>query len=455
VEVNTVLIVDDEENIRHMLSLVLRKEGFECQTAANGQEALDMLVQSPCDIVLCDQNMPAMTGLQLLDEIRVRQIDVTFIMITAYGSVDNTIDAMKRGAYDYINKPFRPDEVLLTIRKAQERERLRKQNRALRQKLGEDISFQQIITQDDKMEDLFKKARKVAAFKSTVLITGESGTGKELLARAIHNSSDRAERPFVAVNCGAIPQNLIESELFGHEKGAFTDAVRQRRGLFEEAAGGTLLLDEVGELPQPMQVKLLRVLQEEELRRVGGDKTIKTDVRIIAATVRDLAELVRTGEFREDLFYRLNVMHLHVPPLRERVGDADLLVRHFIRRFNEKLGVEISGVSEQTLALLMAYHWPGNVRELENTIEHAMVLADKSQIDVDDIPGKITEFRPVYNLELPEDNLSIKKAVYKIENDLIRKALEKTGGNRTAAAKLLEISHRALLYKIKEYRITD
>ena len=452
-EANSILIIDDEENIRHMLSVVLAKEGFECNTAANGVEALAMMEKTLYNIILCDINMPKMTGMEFLDVVAERELDAAVIMITAYGSVENAIEAMKRGAYDYINKPFRPDEVLLTIRKAQERERLRNQNKQLLRRLGEEYGFKSIISEEPKMEKLFIMARKVSNFKSTVLITGESGTGKELFARAIHNSSDRVGKPFVAINCGAIPENLIESELFGHEKGAFTDAHRRRKGIFEEADGGTLFLDEIGELPASMQVKLLRVLQEEEIRRIGGDQTIKVDVRIIAATSKDLQENVKKKVFREDLYYRLNVVHLHIPPLRDRMGDIAKLAAHFLDRYGEKLGVGISGITPGAHKLMESYHWPGNVRELENTIERAVVLCDADLIDVDDLPAKITEFRPVYNLELSQDNLSIKKAVYKIENDLIRKALKKTNNNRTAAAKHLEISHRALLYKIKEYQI--
>lgn len=454
-EATKILIVDDEENIRHMLSVVLKKEGIECSTASNGREALEILEKETFDIVLCDINMPKMTGMELLDEIAAKGIETTAIMITAYGSIENAIETMKHGAYDYINKPFRPDEVLLTIRKAEERERLRKQNKQLLRRLNEDYDFSRIVTADPKMQELFKTARKVASFKSTVLITGDSGTGKELFARAIHNNSDRKDKPFVGINCGAIPESIIESELFGHEKGAFTDAHKQRKGMFEEANGGTLFLDEIGELSMAMQVKLLRVLQEEELRRVGGDKTIKLDVRIIAATVQDLSDRVKKGEFREDLFYRLNVVNLHIPPLRERPMDTEKLVQHFISRFSEKLGVPISNCTPEAMNMLESYHWPGNVRELENTIERAMVLCDTESIDVDDLPAKITEFNPSPKISLPAGNLSIKKAVYHIENELISKALKKTGGNRTAAAKLLEISHRALLYKIKEYQIKD
>jgi len=452
-DANSILIVDDEENIRHMLSMVLGRAGFNCDTAADGLEGLTKLRKRSFEIVLCDINMPRMTGMELLVQLEKEAIESTVIMITAFGSVDTAIEAMKLGAYDYVQKPFKPDEVLLTIRKARERERLRRQNRYLRSQLRQEYDFSQIISYDPQMQKLFEVVRKVARFKSTVLIGGESGTGKELFARSIHFNSDRSEGPFVTLNCGAIPENLIESELFGHEKGAFTDAVRMRRGLFEEANGGTLLLDEIGELPIQMQVKLLRVLQEEEVRRVGSDRSFKVDVRIIAASAQNLSELVKEGRFREDLYYRLNVVQIDVPPLRDRASDIPLLVKHFIGKFNERLGLEISGVDSEAMRHIEAYHWPGNVRELENTIERAMVLCDGIEIGVNDLPAKITERAQNIGVRLGDDNLSIKKHTYNIENQLIRKALEKTNGNRTAAARLLEISHRALLYKIKEYQI--
>jgi len=453
VTVNHILIVDDEENIRHMLSMVLSKAGFECDTAADGMEGLEKIRQNLYEIVLCDINMPRMNGLELLGHINQEKLASTVIMITAFGSIDGAIEAMKAGAYDYVQKPFKADEVLLTIRKAQERERLRRQNIYLQRQLKKEYDFSQIVSKEAKMDKLFEIIKKVARFKSTVLIGGESGTGKELFARSIHFNSERSENPFVTLNCGAIPENLIESELFGHEKGAFTDAVRSRKGLFEEASGGTLLLDEIGELPLQMQVKLLRVLQEEEIRRVGSDRSFKVDVRIIAATAQNLQEQVNEGRFREDLYYRLNVVQIEVPPLRERSGDVPVLVGYFIHKFNERLGLDISGMNEEASALVKGYHWPGNVRELENTIESAMVLCDGTEIGANDLPAKITERSSSGNLSLGEDNLSIKKHTYRIENILIRKALEETGGNRTAAAKLLEISHRALLYKIKEYQI--
>jgi two-component system response regulator AtoC len=379
------------------------------------------------------------------------------IMMSAYGSVDTAIEAMKRGAYDYIAKPFKPDEVVLVLRKAEERERLKQENIKLRSDL-EKIKyggFGKMVARSAAMEEMFKTIRKIAEYKTTVLIQGESGTGKELVARAIHDHSPRSGQAFVPVNCGAIPENLLESELFGHVKGAFTDASRDKKGLFAEADGGTLFLDEIGELPFNLQVKLLRVLQEEEIRRLGETRGAKVDVHVVAATVRDLAADAKAGRFREDLFYRLNVLPLHLPPLRERVEDVPALVEHFIGRNNLRLGLSIRGIAPDALKVLLDYPWPGNVRELENTVEHAMVLAETEVIEVDSLPSKIRESRDRIRMTLLSGELSIKKTNRIIEEELIRRALKKTGGNRTNAAKILEISHRALLYKIKEYGIAD
>jgi two-component system response regulator AtoC len=305
------------------------------------------------------------------------------------------------------------------------------------------------------MQRVFETIRKIAEYKTTVLVTGESGTGKELVARALHQQSGRQNAAFIPVNCGAIPENLLESELFGHRRGAFTDATRDKKGLFEEAHHGTLFLDEIGELPLGLQVKLLRALQEEEIRRVGDNRDIRLDVRVVAATVRDLAKDVEDGRFREDLYYRLNVFGIHLPPLRDRLDDVPALVEHFMGRVNTRLGRQIQRIQPEALKWLMSYRWPGNVRELENTIEHAAVLSDGDEITRADLPDKVTAETAAPTSELPEGDLSIKRATRRIEKDLIRKALIKTGGNRTNAAKILEISHRALLYKMKEYGLTD
>jgi two-component system response regulator AtoC len=378
--------------------------------------------------------------------------------MSAYGTTDTAIEAMKEGAYDYISKPFKPDEVVLVLLKAEERERLKRENERLRTELTRAFRLDSLVGASVPMQEIGRQLRKVAAVKTTVLVTGESGTGKELVARALHDHSPRASMPFVAVNCGAIPSELMESELFGHVRGAFTDAVRNKKGLFSEADGGTIFLDEVGELPLPLQVKLLRVLQEEEIRRVGDNRSEKVDVRVIAATVRDLPQQVAKGLFREDLFYRLNVVNLRLPPLRERKGDLEPLAAHFIAKYNLRLNRRIAGIAPDALQLMADYAWPGNVRELENAIERAMVLCEGDTITVEGLPELMVTPKASGGPAEPGasaagSDLSIKKASRALEEDLIRRALQKTRGNRTRAAELLEISHRALLYKVKEFGI--
>jgi two-component system response regulator AtoC len=452
-----VLVADDEENIRLLLGTVLRKEGFLVSLVPSAAEALRLLGEQPFDVLLSDIRMPGCSGLELLDQVQAKHPNVVVVMMSAFGNVDTALEAMKRGAYDYIAKPFKPDEVILLLRKAEERERLKLENQRLRLDL-EKVKYGglgKMVARSSGMEEIFKTIRKIAEYKTTILIQGESGTGKELVARAIHEQSPRASQAFVPVNCGAIPENLLESELFGHVKGAFTDATRDKKGLFTEADGGSLFLDEIGELPLNLQVKLLRALQEEEIRRVGDTRGNRVDVRVIAATVRDLAADVQAGRFREDLYYRLNVLPLLVPPLRDRLEDVPALVEHFIARNNTRLGMEITGISPEALKLLMDYGWPGNVRELENTIEHAMVLSESRQIGIEGLPAKIRESKDRIRMTLLAGELSIKKTTRIIEEELIRRALKQTGGNRTNASKILEISHRALLYKIKEYGITD
>ncbi len=452
-----ILIVDDEESFRHMLSVILRKEKYEVETASNGEEALQKISESSFDQILCDIRMPQMDGLEFLREAQKVGVESTIIMMSAYGTIDTAIEAMKLGAYDYISKPFKTDEIILTLRKAEEREQLRRENQLLRREVQREYSFENIVSKNAKMKQIFEVIKKVAPYKSTILIMGESGTGKELVARALHYNSDRSKKPFVAVNCGAIPENLLESELFGHVKGAFTDAIRTKRGLFEEADGGTLFLDEIGELPPQLQVKLLRVLQEGEIRRVGDSKPIKVDVRIISATVKDLVKEVNEGRFRDDLFYRLNVLPIHIPPLRERKEDIPLLVEHFIKKFTLSTNKKVVGIDSKALEALINYRWSGNVRELENTIERAVVLADGENIMLENLPPEIREFKEeeVSVLPVAEEEYSIKKASRILETNLIKKALKKTRGNHTHAARLLEISHRALLYKIKEYGIEE
>ena len=450
-----ILIIDDEENMRHMLSTLLGKEGFDIVTASSGKEGMKCLEKSDFDVILCDVRMPEMDGLAFLKELQGKKTESPVIMMSGYGTIDTAIEAMKLGAYDYISKPFKPDEIILTLKKAEERERLRRENIFLKSEIRKEYSFGNIIAKSPGMRVIFDTIKKISGYKTTVLLTGESGTGKELIARAIHYNSTRSEKPFVAVNCGAIPENLLESELFGHVKGAFTDAHKDKKGLFEETDDGTLFLDEISELPFQLQVKLLRILQEEEVRRLGDNKSIKVDVRIIAATLKNLSQEVEKGDFRADLFYRLNVLPIDIPPLRERKEDIPLLVDHFIQKYNGKLGTNIQGITKDALNELLKCNWSGNVRELENTLERAMVLGESDRIENVDVPPKIGEAEEFAGASIPHDELSIKKTSQVIERHLITKALKKTSGNRTQAAKLLEISHRALLYKIKEYAIKN
>ncbi|MGD8606516.1 MAG: sigma-54 dependent transcriptional regulator [Myxococcales bacterium] len=448
-----VLVVDDEENIRVVLRTLLKKHDYQVEAADSAESALEQIERFDPDFVLADVRMNGMTGLELCTELKARSSLATVILMSAYGSVDLAIEAIKAGAYDYISKPFKQDEVLLTLTKAEERESLRRENRALKEAMRKEQTFHGILGKSERIEKVFSTIGKVADYKTTVLIQGESGTGKELVARALHLGSTRKEKPFVPVNCGAIPETLLESELFGHTRGAFTDAHADKKGLFAEAHKGTLFLDEIGELPLSLQVKLLRVLQEGHVRPLGATRDQEVDVRVIAATVRDLGREVEANRFREDLYYRLNVLQIVVPPLRDRRDDIMLLVEHFIERNNRRLGTHIRGVDPRARKLMLEYGWPGNVRELENTIERAVVLAEGDVITVADLPERMREPADPVAASLSNGELSIKKTARFMEESLIRRALEKTRGNRTAAAKLLEISHRALLYKIKDYGI--
>ena len=448
-----ILVVDDDEGLRESLQLVLTAEGYEAVGAEDADRALTQIDRAPFDVVLCDLRMPGMDGLELLPHMARRLPESTLILMSAYGTEELAIEAMQQGASDYLSKPFQPSEVLFTIRKAEERERLRRRNQLLEREVERTVGERPIVASAGAMISLLEVMERAAAYKTTVLLTGESGTGKEVLARAIHAQSPRRGDAFVAVNCGAIPEALLESELFGHAKGAFTGADRAHRGLFREADGGTLFLDEIGELPPSLQVKLLRVLQEEEVRPVGESKSRSIDVRVIAATARDLENAVMTGQFREDLFYRLNVVRLEVPPLRERRTDIPLLMDHFFARSCETLGKRLHSVTDEALERLAAYHWPGNVRELENVIERAVILADGDRIGLRELPNNIVS--PPADGPGETLDLGMRRARKNLEADLIRRALRATDGNRTHAAKLLEISHRALLYKIKEYGIVD
>ncbi len=453
----SILVVDDDPAMRHLLSVILTDHGWEARAVSAAQDALRELEARDYDLVLTDVRMPGMDGLALLAAIQRLRPELTVIVMSAYGAQEAALEAMKAGAYDYLSKPFKRDEVVLVLRKAEERERLARENRRLRTELASEYAPGNLVGASQAMEEVLRQVRKVAPQKTTVLVVGESGTGKELVARAIHALSPRAALPFVAVNCGAIPSELIESELFGHVRGAFTDATRTKKGLAEEADGGTLFLDEIGELPPPMQVKLLRFLEDEEVRPLGDVRSRKVDVRVVAATGRDLGRAIAAGQFREDLFYRLDVVSVRLPPLRERPGDIPVLAAHFLARY-ARLRPELAGMrlSDDASDALVAHRWPGNVRELEHALERAVVLAEGPVIREEDLPDTVRAAPPAGAPAVShvQGTLSIKRATRAVEEQLIRAALERTGGNRTRAAELLELSYRALLYKIKDYGIS-
>jgi two-component system response regulator PilR (NtrC family) len=447
------LVVDDEESMREFLTIMLQREGYLVDTAADGAQAVARLKEQGYDLVVSDIKMPRLNGFELLAQVRERSPDTAVIMVTAFSTTEEAVEAMKQGAYDYITKPFKNEEIRLIVRNALERKSLRQENLELKRELERRYAFGNLIGKSKKMQEVFDLIRKVAASRANVLITGESGTGKELVARAVHFNSERKERPFVAVNCGAIPENLLESELFGHEKGSFTGAVQQKAGLFEVADGGTLFLDEIGELPAMMQVKLLRVLQEREFRRVGGTKNIQVDVRLTAATNKELEAEVGAGRFREDLFYRLNVIRIALPPLRERREDIPLLIEHLCRTLT---GREAVAVTEGAMRRLLDYHWPGNVRELENVLERCMVLGHSERITETCLPPAFqggSASAGALSTEIPEAGLDLDVYLGGIEREILLKALEKTGGVRKKAAELLGITFRSIRYRLAKFGI--
>ncbi|HXE58146.1 MAG TPA: sigma-54 dependent transcriptional regulator [Gemmatimonadales bacterium] len=448
------LIVDDDPGLRQSLGLLLREAGHDVAAEASPEAALKRALGEPFDVVLCDVRMPEMDGLTFLRRYRAAQGQGIVIVMSAYGSEDDAIAAMREGAYDYIPKPFRPDEVLLTLRKVEEREGLRREVQRLRASLGGEAMRNLVVAESKAMRDALELASKVAAHDTTVLITGESGTGKEVLARAIHRMSPRSERSFVAINCAAIPEQLLESELFGYLKGAFTGALTDRPGLFEEASGGTLFLDEIGDLSPGLQAKLLRVLEDGEIRRLGERQSRHVDVRILAATAKPLEQAVTDGSFREDLYYRLNVVRLHLPPLRERPEDIPAFVTHFAQRVAQRLGRPVS-ITPKALALLASYHWPGNVRELQNAVERAAVLSADGRLDFTDLQP-ITLNGHGANGGSPaagSAGFALKPQVEAVEREAIVRALAASGGNRREAAALLGVSLRTLFYKLRRYRL--
>src|SRR6476646_588097 len=450
------LIVDDEASIRDMLAFFFHKRGFEVLTASNYAEGAASAIRSSPDLVLCDIKMPDGNGLDLLSKVRDEKLPTPVIMITAHTSTEDAIQAMKRGAVDYISKPFNNDELLLVVRRALGEKQLQDENLYLRQELAGKYTFANIIGKGSRMQEIFRSIERIGKVSSTVLLTGESGTGKELIARAIHFSSIRRDKKFVSINCGALPETLLESELFGHERGAFTGAVREKRGLFQEADGGTLFLDEMSETTSTMQVKLLRAIQEKLIRRVGGNEENSVDCRIIAATNKDLNDLVAEGKFREDLFYRINVIPIPLPPLRSRTEDIAPLTQYFIAKVCKEQRIPEKKISTEAMRLLEAYGWPGNVRELENTLERTVALEPGPVITVSSLPESIAlgvKTRVPDFESLPQEGINLESYLEAVGKRLMREALDRCEGVQTKAAELLHMSFRSFRYYAKKYAL--
>jgi two-component system response regulator PilR (NtrC family) len=450
-----ILVADDEQSMREFLDIMLKKEGYKVSLASNGEEVTKLVENDLFDLVLLDIRMPKLDGISALKKIKANTPETIVIMITAYASADTAIKAMKEGAYDYITKPFKVDEIKLIIKNALEKKNLQKENILLKQAVRDRFHFGNIIGQSPKMVALYDLLEKVSPTKTNILVTGESGTGKELVAKAIHYNSPRKEKPFVTLNCGAIPESLIESELFGHMKGAFTDAIATKKGLFEVADEGTFFLDEISELPLLMQVKLLRVLQDKEFKRVGGTEDIRVDVRIIAATNKELEEAVKEKHFREDLFYRLNVIQIKLPPLRDRREDIQTLANHFLKKYSQELSKNILKISPEALQILLNYEYPGNVRELQNIIERAVALESSSDLTAHNLSSYLSE-QPLLrkgpiDIEIPNDGIDLEKMVEDLERTLLLKALDKTKGIKKKAAELLHINFRSMRYRLEKY----
>lgn len=451
-----ILVVDDEQSMQEFLEIFLRREGYDVVTAGNVDAALVQLEADEIDLLITDMQMPGKTGLDLILAAREVSPETIPIVVTAFGTTDSAIAAMKEGAYDYLTKPFKVDELRIVIEKALEKKVLAVENRRLRKELRSQVRDRNIIGHSRPMQEVFELIAQVAETKTNVLIYGESGTGKELVARAIHEQGQRQGEPFIALNCGAIPENLLESELFGHARGSFTGAVQNKEGLFEAASGGTLFLDEIAELSPALQVKLLRALQEKTIRRVGDTVDRKVDVRIVSATNRRLEEEVAAGRFREDLYYRLNVIQLTLPPLRERPEDIPLLVQHFIRRHAEELGKRVDGMDTEAYEVLSRYAFPGNVRELENLIERAVALSRDSTIDAELLPATVRQVRDRReSTRIPSEGVDLERLVADYERSLLEEALRASGGVKKRAARLLGISFRSFRYRLEKLGIED
>lgn len=453
-----ILVVDDEESIREFLEIMLKKEGYEITLAEDGQKAKELVQKKSFDLIISDLQMPNMTGIELLKYIRQNYPEVLFMMITAFGTTETAVEAMKMGAYDYLTKPFKIDEVRINIANALKSKNLEFENRSLKKELNKEFSFQNIIGNSPAMHHVFDLIKRVSQAPTNILITGESGTGKEVIAKAIHYNGPLKDKPFVTINCGAIPENLMESEMFGHKKGSFTGAIADKQGLFEVADGGTLFLDEVGELPLSIQVKMLRALQERIVRRVGSTEDTKVDVRIIAATNRNLEDMVQKGTFRQDLYYRLNVIHIKTPALRERKEDIPTLAFHFLKKFNDKLHKNINSISDDAMEMMKKYDYPGNVRELENMIERTVALEAGATVLPESLPPLVMtssgrKMASSNEIEVTDDGLELDKIIGQIEKELIIKAIHQAGGVKKRAAKLLKITFRSMRYRIEKYNL--
>ncbi len=453
-----ILVVDDEESIREFLEIMLKKENYEVTTAEDGLRAKEILAKKSFDMIISDMQMPNVTGIELLKFVRENYPDIVFMMITAFGTTETAVDAMKMGAYDYVTKPFKIDEVRLNIANALRSKNLETEVRVLKKELVKEYSFQNMIGNSPPMHAVFDLVRRVSQAPTNVMITGESGTGKEVVAKAIHYNGPLKDKPFVTINCGAIPENLMESEMFGHKKGSFTGAILDKVGLFEVADGGTLFLDEVGELPVSIQVKLLRAIQERVIRRVGATEDLKIEVRIIAATNRNLEDMVAKGTFRQDLFYRLNVIGIRTPALRERLEDIAILANHFLKKYNDKLNKNIAGISTEAMDILKNYNYPGNVRELENMIERTVALEAGSTILPESLPPIVNtssgrKMASSNEIEMGDTGLELDKVIGQIEKELLIKAIHTAGGVKKKAAKLLHISFRSMRYRIEKYNL--
>lgn len=453
-----ILVVDDEESIREFLDIMLRKEGYEVTTAEDGQKAFELTKKKTFDLIISDLQMPNLTGMELLKKVKDNDPSMLFMMITAFGTTDTAVNAMKLGAYDYISKPFKIDEVRMNISNALKSKNLEVEVRQLKKVLNQEYSFQSLVGNSEVMHTVFDLIKRVSQAPTNIMVTGESGTGKEMIAKAIHFNGPLKNNAFIPVNCGAIPESLMESEMFGHKKGSFTGAVAEKTGLFEAANGGTLFLDEIGELPMSIQVKLLRAIQERKVRKVGGVDDTDIDVRIIAATNRDLQKMVHEGTFRQDLYYRLNVINIKSPALREREDDVIILAKHFLEKYNNKLGKSISEISDEAMNSLKKYNYPGNVRELENIIERTVALEPGSVILPESLPPFVNtttgrKLASSHEIEIGDDGVDLDKIIGQIEKELLIKAIHAADGVKKRAAKLLNISFRSMRYRVEKYNL--